>query len=170
MEQNCSLNFTHLIFLEQVEEQRAPLADPWEPVKPHESTAIVKKRSKGRTSKPPAPNIVLTRTSTKSRRKAEEERPQSTSTIGQFVAEVMAIKSKAPAVKQVKIFVQFLPLMVQTNIWLMPIFYFVEYRTLLRCLKSKHSQHMDTQDNFRILDQQRKYIETQDKTFMMVLD
>ncbi len=88
----------------QVDEPRAPLADPWEPVNPHESCAPIKKRRKGRTSKAPAPNIVLTRTSTRSRRKATTGDDDSAKicSVEAFVAQVMANGSSKPSqVKQV---------------------------------------------------------------------
>ena len=83
----------------QIEEPKAPLTDPWEPVKPHESAAPIRKRRKGRTSKAPTPNIVLTRTGTRSRRR-EADGPLPA--IDHFVANVMASRGKTQtAIKQV---------------------------------------------------------------------
>jgi len=90
----------------QVQEPRAPLADPWEPVNPHESAAPIKKRRKGRTAKAPSGNIVLTQTSTRSRRKANDQASATpvTSSIDDFVAKEMASKGKSlSAIKQVSL-------------------------------------------------------------------
>lgn len=78
---------------ELMEEPRAPLADPWEPVKPHESVPLPKKpRKRGKISKAKPQAIKLTKTSTRSRGRGGED---SIPSVDKFVSEVMAKAAKS---------------------------------------------------------------------------
>ena len=65
------------------------MADPWEPVKPHEAVRPPKKVQKGRISKAPTSNSKFTSTSTRSRPKVGEN-DNSVPSVDKFVSNVMA--------------------------------------------------------------------------------
>lgn len=61
---------------ESLNEPKAPLTNPWEPIKPHEASNVVKPVKKGKTCRAPK-NLVLKKGSSRSKkRKADEDNPE----------------------------------------------------------------------------------------------